>query len=60
MLLLFFRILHVIACAFCVVVAFLPIFTLAEQLFLIALLVTGPALILDRITNGSPRKRKIS
>ncbi len=55
---LFFRILNVIAWCFIIVIAFTPIFTLAEQLFLIALLGMGPALILDRIMHGSPRKRK--
>jgi len=55
----FFRILNVIAWAFCIVIAFSPL-TLATQLFLIACLGLGPALILDSIMHGSPRKRKTS
>ncbi len=54
---LFFRILNVIAWCFIIVIAFSPL-TIATQLFLIACLALGPALILDRIMHGSPRKRK--
>lgn len=55
---LFFRIIHVIAVYMAVAVAFTATLPLLDQVFWILCLVMGPALILDRIMNGSPRKRK--
>ena len=58
MLLLFFRIIHVIAVYMAVIVAFASPLSLAEQVFIIACLIMGPGLIYDSILTN--RKRKLA
>ncbi len=55
---LFFRIIHVIAVYMAVAVACTATLPLSHQVFWILCLVMGPGLILDRIHNG--RKRKLN
>jgi len=58
MLILFFRIVHVIAVYMAVVVAFASTLTLAQQVFWILVLIMGPGLILDQLLTN--RKRKLN
>ena len=54
----FFRILQVIAVYMAVIVAFASPLPLGHQVFWILVLIMGPGLILDSILNG--RKRKLN
>ncbi len=56
MLILFFRIVHVIAVYMAVAVAFASTLTLAQQVFWILVLIMGPGLVLDSIHNSRKRK----